>query len=475
MVTVSRLPDRLVMLPRRSLACAPERPGAGLRVIALPLVIALVAGCLLGAQAQATAPTMPKGVDLKNPLALADAVRVALLNSPSLNIATQQSREAEASAVQARAQELPNVSASWNWQKAQSQGMTTYSGTGVVGQGSVVYTSRTLQVGVSQTFYQSGLRDQVRAAEFLAEAARQGIGDSRRQLVLSVAEAYYTAQTARALVDVARRAVMASRQHLDMANARIAAEVAPASDRYTFEVELAQAQVAAINAEKDMDVAFTELKITMGLPANFPLQLTGDMERPPLPTDVTALTQKAYQVRPDVRQAEAQVEAARRSLRVAQAARGPVVNAGATAGYGDYDELTGGIWSLQIGVSYPIFDAGSTRAGEDKARAALKSAQDTLQAVLLNVSRQIGENLDTAVKADAAIGAAEVALTAARIALEAAQGRYEVQLATTVDVTDAELKLRQAEQDRVQALFTYNTALAALRASLGQSAVAGIE
>ena len=68
-------------------------------------------------------------------------------------------------------------------------------------------------------------------------------------------------------------------------------------------------------------------------------------------------------------------------------------------------------------------------------------------------------------------GLTEAAVKSARVALESAQGRYQEDMANTVEVTDAELKLRNAESDRIQALYDYNSALAALRASLGEAAV----
>jgi outer membrane protein TolC len=82
-----------------------------------------------------------------------------------------------------------------------------------------------------------------------------------------------------------------------------------------------------------------------------------------------------------------------------------------------------------------------------------------------------------AAEASNRIDAAEAALRAAQVSLDVAEQRYgaEVGIGTFIEVTDAQVNLGQAEVDRVQALYDYNTALAALRAAIGQAAVEGVQ
>ncbi len=240
-------------------------------------------------------------------------------------------------------------------------------------------------------------------------------------------------------------------------------------------MELAQAQVQAISAEDQAEVALNALKTVMGLPADQPLQLADALGRPPKPERLPDLIAQAYATRPDVRQLESQIEVARQNLRIAQINRRPVVNAGASAGYGDYNGDTGDKWQLQVGVSLPLYDGDYTKAKEESARSALTIAEENLRQAKIEISAEVERSYRNAILADARIDAADAAAKSAQTNLEAAQGKYLEGLTTVVEVTDAELRLREADVALVQAQYDYNSALAALRAALGQPAAPGTE
>jgi outer membrane protein len=86
----------------------------------------------------------------------------------------------------------------------------------------------------------------------------------------------------------------------------------------------------------------------------------------------------------------------------------------------------------------------------------------------------VENNFATAVSANQQIDAAQAATNAAQLYLQAAEEKYKGGIGTTIDVTDAELTLEQARTSEVQARYNYNTALAALRAAVGEAAVEGL-
>jgi outer membrane protein len=422
----------------------------------------LLAGVASAAPGQAA---LPPGVDLQKALSLDDAVRIALLNSPSLPIARQQTLQADASLTQARATALPSLDLS-------ADGAVSRS---VVASGvDATRTTRQLQLMLSHTFYESGRGEQIRAARATADSAQYSETDTRRQLILAVAQDYYAAQAARAYVDVARRSAISSRQHLAMLDARLAQGLVAKADRYTFETELAQAQVEVISAENVSETALNGLKLTLGLTAATPLTLADSDARPALPEATAEQVQAAMEARPDVRQKQAALEAARQKARVAHLQRGPVLNAGGDLGTGYFTGETGTFWELSVGADLPLFDGGSTKAAEDSAVAARRVAEENLRQTELTISNEIETSRRSAVLAAARIEAADAAAKSADTALKAAQAKYNATIATPVDVTDAEVNLRTAEADYVQAIYDYNTAVASLLAALGRDAVPGL-
>lgn len=430
----------------------------------LAVVVGIVAWGL--AVAQHALPVIPAGVDLSKPLSLEDAVRIALANSPTMPVAAEEVRRAAAAATQARAAQLPNLRLSWTGQTSKS--VSRLGGPGA----DTRQTQRTAQVVLEQTFFESGLREDIRAARASAEASRHALADTQRLLVLEVAQRFYTALAAQEFVEVAKRAVASAQQHLLRVQARIEEGTAAPADRYPFEVELAQAQVQLLQAGTQAQVALDDLKAAMGLPAETPIQLAGALlARPPLPGELSDMVRAAYASRPDVLEQQAYIEAARQTLRAAELRRGPVISAGGSVGYGRYTDATDEAWALELGVSLPLFDGDLTKARVEAARASLAIAEQNLRRIRLNISAEVERNYLTAAQAAGRIDAAEAAVRAARVSLEAAEAKYALGAGTVIEVTDAEVKLRQAEADRVQAYYDYNTALAALLAALSQPIV----
>jgi outer membrane protein TolC len=145
-----------------------------------------------------------------------------------------------------------------------------------------------------------------------------------------------------------------------------------------------------------------------------------------------------------------------------------VFNAGAQVAAGDYTGDTSASWQLSAGVSLPIFDGDYTRAREDSSRAALRIAEENLRQTTLALGAEVESAYLSAREAKARISAAEDAVRAATVSQEAARGKYLAEVGTVIDVTDAELRLRQSEADYVQALFDYSGAVAALMAAVGK-------
>ena len=448
------------------------RPRPGI-LAQLALVAALV-GSGSAACAQPIAHPLPSGVDLSQPVTLADCVRIAMAVNPQLALADEAVRQARAAVTETRAAQLPNLQFQGDAGKQKLRGSGTSSGGSSPGTSPSTF-SWGANLVLSQTLYQSGLFEQVGSAKAGERASRFGATDARRTVVLNVAQSYYTAVAAKALVGVAARSLEASTRHIERAEARVEQGVAAPADVYPFRVEIAQARLQVITAETQFQNGLTSLKQVIGLPAQVPLQLADDFGRPELAEKVEDLLHAAYETRPDVLQQKALVESARLNARVAEIQHGPVLDVSGNVAYGLDNDAAGTDGLVQAAVTFPVFDGGLTKAKADSARSALRAARDTLQQLELAVSAQVESDYLTAVQANHSIDAAEAAVQAAEISLKAAEGKYAEGVGTVIDVTDAQLKLTQSDSDRVQAYFTYNTALAALRAAIGRMAAPGAE
>lgn len=125
--------------------------------------------------------------------------------------------------------------------------------------------------------------------------------------------------------------------------------------------------------------------------------------------------------------------------------------------------------SASVSVSLPIFDGFSRQLRIDQAKASAADARHMVRQEDLRLRQEVAaavRNLETAY---------ETALLQERVVASAteelrlAQERFRFGAANSIEVTDAQTNLGQAEQARIDAVYNFHKSLAALEALVGRS------
>ncbi|HCA47766.1 MAG TPA: hypothetical protein DEP45_10565 [Armatimonadetes bacterium] len=262
-------------------------------------------------------------------------------------------------------------------------------------------------------------------------------------------------------------AVAAARMHLDLVNARIEAGAVAPADRLTVEAELADAQFEAVRTVNTVWTTLSELRSLLALPPDtLPLirgELNGEFEL----SDLQGWIAEAIEARPDLQAQRFRVRASELALKQAQIDAGLTVNVQGSADYGRHADVTGDTWGVTGGLSFPIFNK-QAGAAVDAARANLQGTRVALAEQELNVTRQVSSAWYVLSDATGRVSAAEVSVTASEASMNAARERYAAGVATIIEVTDAELSLRRARANLVQALYDRNVAWYQLLSASGR-------
>lgn len=125
--------------------------------------------------------------------------------------------------------------------------------------------------------------------------------------------------------------------------------------------------------------------------------------------------------------------------------------------------------SASVSISLPIFDGFSRQLQIDQAKASAADARHMVRQEDLRLRQEVAaavRNLETAY---------ETALLQERVVASAteelrlAQERFRFGAANSIEVTDAQTNLGQAEQARIDAVYNFHKSLAALEALVGRS------
>ncbi|RMG47322.1 MAG: hypothetical protein D6718_03850 [Acidobacteria bacterium] len=293
------------------------------------------------------------------------------------------------------------------------------------------------------------------AARAEGEARRAEREAVRQRIVSGVIEAYAGALLARARVAVAEKSLATVRQQVEMVRNHFEAGLVVESDLLQVQVHESEVMEELIRARSDAEVALAALDLAIGLPLETDLELpeTLEMGTDEGEPDIAALTAEALAQRPDLAAARHRLEAGRRSVALARAARWPEIGLAGMVEANDPDFIgtSGTNWSVMLNARWTIGDFGRTTARVRARRRELEAAQqDVLQferSVALEVRRAVSELRAARARVEQARRAVKLAESSLRIVTD----RYREGLTTLVELMKAETALTAARMREVAA------------------------
>jgi outer membrane protein TolC len=345
------------------------------------------------------------------------------------------------------------------------------------------------QVRLQHDLYTGGLvsaRSQAAESEF--QASQYSLAALRNKLTFQVAEAYYHAFQANALVGVSRETVEQMEDHLRAAQSRFNADTLVESDVLRVEVRLAEAREALSSATNSLELARAVLDNVMGLRLEWrrlPEELSAApwsshvdqveaaiaaVSRSPIEqsNDLEAAVGTAEELRPEMGEVAHLVEAAKHRVRAAQAGKYPTVSF-----VGDYDFFAGERTSINsyffgLVVSLNLFDGGRTRTNVRQAEARVREALARHERLKLDIELDVRRSSLQLKDARERVTSAAALATSAAANLHKVESRFRGQKATTSELLDAQVLLSDARVRSISAAADVEIARAALERAVGR-------
>ncbi len=298
-----------------------------------------------------------------------------------------------------------------------------------------------------------------RAGERLAEDNTEAF---RRDLLFSVAQAYYGAAGQKQVVAVQERQLAIARDHEKDAQVRYDAGTTPKVTLLRAEIDRARAEQdlkRAQNSSLSAKVALATLLDRRD--AGFEVEVPASPQLPT--TDPAALEEAAARDRPEVKAAGEQITVAEKTRAGVVTRYLPTLNAFGTGQYSNVAGFTGDktTWAVGLALNWTILD-GFLRESDLRANAARVREAEAAQASTL--ARTRSEVQTARLDLDSAVANREKAkeqLSLARENQRLVNVNYKAGAATYIEVSDANTALNTAELTLVSEAL--NADLAALR------------
>lgn len=427
-----------------------------MRIRFLPLILSLVAITGLPAWGQSEVPptTSPQALTLR------EAVRRALES----NLTVLRSRtEVNAADLQARAlfsSVLPRVNVSGaTTQNSEEVSFGSDTDSRVILPG----TDWNYRLTITQPIY-AGSRERraLQQARLNTDIARQGVNSAEDQVLTGVIADYLSVLEGESLLAVEQRNLELARNRQKQAKDLFEAGETTRVEVLRAESDIKAAERRIASARQLRDAAESRLRLDLSVDGSVaPLQVAqpGPLF-PELPPE-TALYTEAERLRPEVSQAQTNVEIARLEVLKQKGALLPVVAAegGWINQRSSFPSDRYGYLTLRVNV--PVYQGGEVKARTATAQERQRQAEMALEQVRQTVREQVRLALLDLQTADANLRLAREQLTAAEAEYQQASELYQAQEITALESEAAETSLADAR--RAVATGELDRAVAELR------------
>ena len=358
----------------------------------------------------------------------------------------------------------------------------TGTGTGTGGSGTATATTTgggaegkinnaAARVNVSQYLDLFGLLSAARGAQQdVRDFYRDDIDRLQNETALAAKNLFFNLLLTQSQVATEEEQVRFAEENVRITQQRLQQGIVSRFDVLTAQTALSTAQQVLISAQDGRDLAQANLSYLLGTDPDTPLTL----ETPPLPpltqaVDLKQSTQTALARRPEIRQADSNIEEARRLVRLAGSTLLPTVSLVASGEQTTTASITApkSFGTITAQVALPLDDGGATRSRVRSAQVDVQTQLLTREELKLNVALEVRQATLNIRNGQAQVAAAQTGVTQAEESVRLAYLRYQGGLGTFLDVLNALAQLAATRNNLSSANFFYQVSLAQLVRSLG--------
>jgi outer membrane protein TolC len=327
-----------------------------------------------------------------------------------------------------------------------------------------------------------------RRQDLLQGGAREGESEARNTVVFRVKQQYFELLKAVRLAQVSRESEQLARDEETRSEALFQVGTVARGDVLKARARRAQTQLDRIRAANQVEIQRSKLKRVMGVSPGTALDIEEILdENVPLPDSLDAV-RRALRSRPGLSQSVASERAARAGLFGARAERLPKLTGSLAVSRGRFkrsygldpldplapplddtvDKYYATLWSGRVALSIPLFDGLALEGNMKSAKGQLLEAEATRRQQELDVTVEVQQAWLALREAQQRIGVAKEGLASAEEDYRFSKGRYDLGAGTILDLLNSEVNLSEAKRAYVEALADARIAEADLERATGE-------
>lgn len=412
-------------------------------------------------------------------LSLDQAVNLALEKNADLKIALMEINKSEEKLREARSGLFPQLNASGQYQRYISLPVIFLPPGSPLGPTLKIgsYNSYTALASLSIPLFASSLYQGIELASDALNITQQNFRSVKNKIVGDVKKAFLAVILTRESKDVMLQSLKNAEDNFENIKRLHSAGTLSDYDVLRAEVQVENLKPVVLQMENNYKLSIESLKVAIGLEANQDIDVTGELkfeEQYRVPTEQNVIDE-LIKNNPQLAILENQVKLNERTISLEQSAYLPTL-----AGFGSYQYQTQAndfkfsdykwvkTFVLGVQLQIPIFNGFKTHARVSQAEISLNQAVEQKRNFTEALKTQALSILYRVEQAVKRIEGQSKTVSQAAEGYEIAKRRLANNVAIQLEVNDAELALRQAKLNRLQAIYDLKVAEADLEYALGR-------
>lgn len=303
------------------------------------------------------------------------------------------------------------------------------------------------------------------------ERSRYNLLATKEEYLLTVATSYYELLKAKRAVEISKANLQRLTKHRDAATVRLRAGEITKTDLLRAEAGLSGARAEQVRAKNDLRLAKAILARVVGISGDFDISEGKIEDNSLLDLSLDSLKQIAFSERAEIKAAEIQTRIAEDQIRYTKGAYWPSIliqgiysrkEENPATVFLNRESLYGGIT-----LNFPLFEGGLRKAEVREMDSRLIQAQLSLEDIKKTIGIEVEKAYLDLMTQKEILKSLEDQLSHAKDNYKTVSRQYELGIANSIDVIDANTLYLTAEKQLSEAMYDYEIALCKLKRATG--------
>jgi outer membrane protein len=414
----------------------------------------------------------------KRHLTLDESLKIGLENSKTLHSSKMKIISAEAQLSQANASGLPSLAFGATYTRLSDVDpySITLPGLGSFTISPSILDNYTAKVSLQQPIFTGfKIASNSEIAKNNSLAVKQDYSKDEQDVIYNVKNAYWRLFLAGKVKEAIDDNVQQMKAHLDDIQNFFKQGLATKNEVLKVEVQLSEAQLSQIDARNSVKIATVNFDNVINIPLTTDIEVQKETQvEEENVGDIDQLISKAMKNRPDLKSLQYRLDASKNGITLAESGWYPQI---VLAGEYDYSKPNSrvlpvenkfnGTWAVNIGLTYNLWDWGTTKAQATQAESQYEQTKDSYNTLKDAVTLDVTQNYYNLIKAKEKVLVTQQTVSQAEENYRVTDEKFKQGLTLNSELLDAEVALVQAKTNYAQSIVEYELAKAQIERATG--------